>query len=531
MEYSLQMTKRLLYALSSVLLLCIPWWGGPSLTLLVAFVPLLMLQRELAGQVGPRGRQRRLWPYLVLTFSLWWLVTTFWVGYAAVIGIVAATLIGTLLNTTAFLIYHAVWRRAPRPLAYTLFVTAWIAYEYLYLCGEISFPWLVLGNGFGGSVALVQWYEYTGALGGSLWVLVANLLIFESLKQWKSWRRWIAPALWVLLPAALSLAIYANYQAPQRRVTATVIQPNLEPYHTKFEMDHGQVRALLLDLVAQAPDSGSFIAAPETCLPEAPQEGNLEMSPSILAIQDFVRTQKPAQTVVCGAMTYFYYPPGKESVTARQSPQGGYYDYFNSALGIDSSGKVHIHHKSKLVAGAEKIPYYSLLKNLDFLVLDLGGISGQLGVDSVRKVFTSPDGVRYAAGVCYESIYGDYFAEFVQGGAELLFIITNDGWWRDTPGYRQHFSFARLRAIETRRSIVRSANTGISGFIDPRGDVSGRLGWDVRGTASESVGLNDRITFFVRYGDLTGRVGSFVFGLCLLYFMAYRVRRKMHVEP
>ena len=202
------MTKRILYALSSAVLLALPWMGAPAITLLVAFVPLLMLQQQLADEAAARsavpvkragkqskahkdspsqadgaskqtqkrglalkadshkniakdadsaaGKKRsaktgtkgqstkttnkrrlrspRLWPYLVLTFALWWLLTTWWVANAAVVGVVAATVVGTLLNVVAFMIYHAVWRRAPRALAYTLFVAAWIAYEYLYIC-------------------------------------------------------------------------------------------------------------------------------------------------------------------------------------------------------------------------------------------------------------------------------------------------------------------------------------------------------------------------------------------------------------
>lgn len=108
-------------------------------------------------------------------------------------------------------------------------------------------------------------------------------------------------------------------------------------------------------------------------------------------------------------------------------------------------------------------------------------------------------------------------------------IISNDGWWRDTPGYRYLFAYSRLRAVETRRSIARSANTGISGFIDQRGDVSGKLGWDVRDTSTRSLATNDRMTFYTRYGDLIGRIGCYVFILSMLYFMAYRIKRRSHI--
>ena len=130
--------------------------------------------------------------------------------------------------------------------------------------------------------------------------------------------------------------------------------------------------------------------------------------------------------------------------------------------------------------------------------------------------------------ICYESIYGAYVSQYVRNGAQFLCVITNDGWWGDTPGYRQHFSYARLRAVENRRSIARSANTGISGFIDPRGDVMQSLGWDKRGALHADIPLNDRTTFYTRHGDYICSLAIYTLGLCLLYFMAYRIRRRTH---
>ena len=118
--------------------------------------------------------------------------------------------------------------------------------------------------------------------------------------------------------------------------------------------------------------------------------------------------------------------------------------------------------------------------------------------------------------ICYESIFGEYVTGYVQKGAELIFIITNDGWWKNTPGYKQHMSFARLRAIETRRSIARSANTGISCFINQRGDVSQPTGWWVDAAIKGTINANDEITFYVKYGDYIARISLFVSALLLL---------------
>ena len=108
-------------------------------------------------------------------------------------------------------------------------------------------------------------------------------------------------------------------------------------------------------------------------------------------------------------------------------------------------------------------------------------------------------------------------------------IISNDGWWGDTPGYKHLFSISRLRAVEHRRAIARSANTGRSGFISARGDVGETLGWEERGVISARVPLNSELTFYTRYGDYPARIAEYVLLLCLLYYVAYRVKRKNHL--
>ena len=524
------MGKRILCVLASVLLFSLPWLGGSALTLFVAFVPLLWIENDLAGKAGNGGRFRRFWPYPVLVFTLWWLATVWWVGFAAVIGVVAATVVGSVLMTTVFLIYHAVARRAPRPLAYTVLAAGWIAYEWLYLHGEISFPWLVLGNGFARNIRLVQWYEYTGVLGGSLWVLLVNLLVFEAWKRRRDAKAWIAPILAFVLPAAWSFGIYHTYEeSSDRHATITIVQPNVDPYKEKFKLSSEQRSEMLVELMEQAPDSVDFIVAPETAIDERFMEKHLTDAPSVCRIREFIRERRPGATVVVGSLTYRPYESELTASPTARNSGSLWYDVYNSALSLDTTDRIGIHRKAKLVIGVEMIPYYPLVKKLKFLVTDLGGISGQLGYGDVRKVFVSPGGINAGPAICYEAVYGEYFTEFARNGAQVMFVISNDGWWNDTPGHRYLFAYSRLRAIETRRSIARSANTGQSGFIDQRGDVGETMFWAERGIRTATLNLNDRQTFYTRYGDAIGRIAGYVFVLSLLYFTAYRFRKKSHL--
>ena len=178
----------------------------------------------------------------------------------------------------------------------------------------------------------------------------------------------------------------------------------------------------------------------------------------------------------------------------------------------------------RLVIGVEAMPFTKFLNNF----VDLGGITGQLGRNSQATVFER-DGVKIGPAICYEGIYGDCFARFAREGAQVMAVMSNDGWWGNTPGHRHLFDYCRLRAIETRRAIARSANTGVSGFISSRGDVEQRLDWEQRGVLVADVEVRGDETIYVRYGDWIGRLSWLLTLLCVLYYSAYRTRRKNHL--
>lgn len=207
------MLRKFAAAILSALLLSTGWLGMTGLTLLVAFVPLLWLSAE-------RDGSRRAWwgmfGWALLTFVLWNAMTVWWIWNATPVGPIAATLASTSLNMLAFMAFHTVSKRAPKALAYTLLVAGWLTTEYWYTTGEFSWPWLILGNGFSHDIRLVQWYEYTGVFGGSLWVLLVNILLFETLRS-PSRRRALTTAAAVLLPMLLSLGLYAGYEEPEAR--------------------------------------------------------------------------------------------------------------------------------------------------------------------------------------------------------------------------------------------------------------------------------------------------------------------------
>ena len=527
--------RRFAAVLLSVLLLSPGWLSLSGWSLFVAFVPLLWVSASYDGS-------RRAWwgmcGWAALAFAGWNAATVWWIGYATPVGPVAATLASTFLNLVAFLSFHTLSKAVNRTVGYAMLVSAWIATEYAYTVSDFSWPWLLLGNGFSHDVWAVQWYEATGIFGGSLWVLTVNILLFEAWQARRSRRRWTAAAAVLVLPLLVSLLIGRREarRTPDGYVRVSIIQPNVDCYE-KFSGDDAWQEENIHRLLAAVPADADFILLPETAVPGYYREPELAdypfsrsgaLSETWVRIADSLRAAHPRALLVTGANTMRFYGPYKMTETARSS-YGSYYDYFNSAVGIDSAGRTQLHHKGRLVIGVENTPTW-VFDVLRFLVIDLGGTLGQIGKGTQGTAFEH-NGVRMGPAICYEGLYGDFYGDFVRRGAQFMAIVSNDGWWGDTPGYKHLFTISRLRAIEHRRAVARAANTGRSGFIAPDGSVGETLGWEERGVLTADVPLENRITLYTRYGDYIARIALFLAALCLLYAVAYRIRRKNHLVP
>lgn len=491
----------------------------------------------------------------VLAFSyigmfIWNLLTTWWVQGASLGGAVMAIVANSFLMAMVFMLYSVTRKRLGEKFAPFIFIFYWTGFEFFHLDWDLSWPWLTLGNAFANDHKWIQWYEYTGVFGGTLWILIVNFILLKLVKNWIATRSLKAQAglagaavLIISVPIIISLLIYSNYEISKGpKVDVVVVQPNIDPYNAKFTTDEAyQAEQMILTASPMLDEKVDYLVLPETALSDdhPVQVGNyvynlsgiyeneLDRSHTIALMRTLLNAN-PGLRIVTGASTNRrYLEAGERSKTARQlGEEDFWYDAYNTALQIDSTKSIQIYHKSKLVPGVEKMPFPALFKPLESFAIDLGGTVGSLGIQETRAVFFTPGKeVGIAPVICYESIYGEYVAEYIKNGARLIFIITNDGWWGDTPGYKQHLVYGRLRAIETRTSIARSANTGISCFIDERGEISEQLGWWQQGAIRKQLPLNSKITFYVRYGDYIARIASFAAVLLLLYSISLRFVR------
>lgn len=530
------------------LLFWLAWEPMPFTPLVfIAFVPFFYLAEW--GRSTSKGKN---FGVLFLALILWNISTTWWVWFASDVGAIAMLILNSLLMYLPFglsrwlqrkkwFIWDAKW----------LFIALWLLYEYGHHRWDLSWPWLTLGNAFSGMPWYVQWYEITGTLGGTALILSVNVLVYQALinVQSKDKRSWIMRfrlplgivsvfgILSVLLGQLASDFVYQKKSKLKQPYRVVAIQPNYDPYDEKFVLDPMQ---MVRDM-AKTSDS----AGPADCIlwPETSLVGNIDVGspaqdmqvsylmhhwlkngPADNAARDsslnHSRAAGPPSMLIGSNMIHWYswMGKGKPDVAARQSSNLEFwYTLHNSALWIQpelsihpigsdpfkherlrgsmATGDIQFYHKSKLVPGTEQLPFVTVLPFLERLAisLDENSASGTLGKNATAKALGVSNS-KVAPIICYESIYGDYVSEYVKDGASWLAVITNDAWWNNTPGHKQHFSYAKLRAIEQRKWVVRSANTGISGFIDPLGNTTMRSGWyQGRDERSAEVALNKHL--------------------------------------
>ena len=486
-----------------------PTWGIASLAF-VGFVPLLMLEGRIA-----QGERGRLFWLSFLAFFIWNTATTWWVWNATPAAILAWVL-NALFMAIVFIVFHLTKKKVcNNPWGNFFLIPYWMAFEMLTYLWAIKWPWLNLGNVFSTRIEWIQWYEYTGVAGGTLWILAVNILITNIILFFKSKE---AKRLFInlgielvvmLLPILGSNWRYNHYEEQGTDTEVIVVQQNCDPWNEQFDSQfYDQViqNNINLSLPLVTPKT-RFVISSESAIQEGIWLHEIDNVKALHTLHDYVK-RFPQMAFVIGGTTYEFVPRGMESdFPARDIGDGRHFYYcHNSALLIDTIN-MQYRNKSQLTPGVEAIPeWMGFLKNYS---ITMGIARGTLKTDPESKIMTF-DGHKVAVPICYESAFGEYVSTFCKKGADLVFVITNDGWWGHTPGYRQHFEFSKLRAIENRRCIARSANTGRSGFINQRGDVLQQTHYWVPDAIRETLKANTKVTFYAKHGDYLSRIAVYL---------------------
>lgn len=492
---------------------------------MVAAVPLLVLAYSPDFDNRNSKPAKRFMPRVYLALLLWNILTTWWIWNSTIGGSIAAFTINALLQLLPWWAFRFTQRKTNHLQSLSIWTLGQVVWEYAHMHWDLSWSWLNLGNSLAFMPALAQWYTFIGTLGGSLWLwgiqaALAYLAISILTNEESEKPNFRFITYWTTIPIVISLFMYFTYSENSTgTVNVLALQPNVDPYTEKYAGGTAGAEQQVMQMIAQTdaalkPET-QLILWPETAIPHPIMidESQTESHPVVQKLKSWLASQhgKKNLTLLAGINTYKFIEGRKPDAKGNIEP-----DVFNSAIYVNANDSTLLYHKSKLVPGVEQLPYPAVFSFLSSLAIDLGGPVGSLVKQDYRTVFGGyePGDYRVAPIICYESIYGNFCAGFSRNSANVLGIITNDAWWGETNGHRQHWAYARLRAIENRRWVVRSANTGISGIINSRGDILQQTSYNTEAAVTATVPLIEETSWYAGIGD---NIGWF----CLILFFRF----------
>ena len=568
--------SKISLALLSGLLIAASWpTSGFTPLIFIAFVPLIFLE-DYKTTSQQDNKRDGIFGLSFLTFLVWNSLTTWWVWNSTPAGSIAMILLNSTFMATTFWLYHITRKKIfHNKGGFFLLILFFLAFENLHLTWQLNWPWLNIGNVFSHNHSWVQWYEFTGTAGGTIWVLLANIFAYKCLRSTvnsqqilttepvegknqelgtstssvtesnphtlnSSVPQFLKPSnpqflsssipqillflAVVLFPIIVSKIMYHSYEEKGEAVEVVVAQPNIDPWKEEFRLRASEI--LNRNFSVAEPlitENTRFVVSPESTIHESIWLEKIKFYRSINESKLFSRNNNVTYIVGASTLGMAY---DKDDFAARKFHDADEYYYsYNTALSINDTADIQIHQKSRLTPGVEMMPSWWFLRPIKNLAIDLGGTVGTLKSENTVTVFDYGK-YKVAPMICYESVFGAYVADFVRNGANMIFVITNDGWWGDTPGHRQHFEMSKLRAIENRRSVARSANTGISGFINQRGDVVECSNYWEPTALRNTINVNDEMTFYSRHGDYIYRAASFIAILVLCFTFVISIKKK-----
>ncbi len=439
--------------------------------------------------------------------ELHWMVVALWhftplsaLAYAATVTILA------VYTATLFALTGWVKRVAGIPIL-LVFPVLWTTVRWFVgHQGDISFPWLGLGTSLTGYPTVIQIADIIGARGITFLLVLANVALALA---WRDWQKSRGRAIRLVAGVVAGLLLASGYGIFRQRTIKlrsvgkiAVVQPNVGFDEKEDRSGHNAIVRDLLEMSAAVADSTGpgLVVWPEAAIPDY-FDRHPEWENSISAL-----VRRNGVPVVTGGV----------DVEWRSRTD---YDYFNAAFVFDSFGGRNAHpvyHKVFLVPMVERVPFVNpRWLNLRWF--------GGFGIGDSRPVYHKSVG-RFGVVICYESAFEALSRSYRMSGADFLINITNDAWFGKTVAPYQHKSHLVMRAIENRVGIVRSANSGISEFVDPFGREYGRTGLGVRAVAADTLLTSDVITVYSRLGDWVGQLCAFLTVAILMYAWWYRKR-------
>jgi apolipoprotein N-acyltransferase len=473
----------------------------------------------------------QLFRYTYATFFLWNLAGSYWLPLAAVrapalddtLILLAAGILSLLVNPALMSVPGQVYARTRHVLhpvvAAGSFIVFWLAFEYLQFNWELSWSWLTLGHALVETPAWIQYAEFTGVLGISLHILLANLLLYQLYRYFHHHRKFNlfrAPmaGIWIALPLLLNVFLLDDSRdvfRTEQSIAVRLVQPNLDPHEdilTAEQKMDVMVRLMLSDSVGDT----ELMVLPEKAIPRPlnrNRAGRDRLLDALWAVVDSEQVD-----VLSGLESMAVYPtrdsapvgatPGFEMI--KNERKAVWLATWNSAILLRPDRVTAIYDKGRLAPLVERIPYLEWFGIINQIFPAWWSPMGNYARQDSLVLPVTSGGVPLSVLLSYESAFGDYARRQVQAGGRAMIILTSNRWWSGSADNGQHAWLAILHAIENRRTVLRAGNLGGSLLVDARGNVTALLPAGEAGITDVRLELHSPLTFYASYGDLIGRI-------------------------
>lgn len=452
--------------------------------------------------------------YTYPSFVLWNLGTTYWLMMADISAGVAAIFANAALMLIPLWLIRKLMIRKLNPIGLSFLAgSVWVCYEFLHHNWDLAWPWLTLGNAWSNLTGLIQYISVTGIWGISFWVVFGSMLLYQFIVTNSRPVLYSGLIIIFAFPLFSILSFIAGVQNYEEPVDIVIVQPNSDSYQ-----EHGGLDSLddlvthLLELSAQSVTSDTdLILWPENAIDSSLRPESYHIS----RIRDSLSVWNSELITGLGYLRIYDEENAPDLFRGRSGGQPA--NVFNAAFHIKPEYETTIYKKGRLVPIVERFPYVEFFNRADYFNwVDWASLM-QYGLGTSPTVFEIGEhSGRTPALICYDSVFPGWVNQFVNSGAHFISIITNDGWWGDSGGHIQHFAYARLRAIEHRMWVARSANNGISGVISPDGKVQTKTEYWTETSFPFTIYRSQNSTFYSRYGDWLAYLSVFFTGLSIV---------------
>ncbi|NMW22748.1 MAG: apolipoprotein N-acyltransferase [Chlorobiaceae bacterium] len=495
--------------LSGVLLgLSFPSYPFIRLELLawVALVPLLI-------SLAPLERVGELFRRVYMAMLIYCVISLWWVSFATLPGGLLTIVAQAFFLTVPLFAFYAIKKMAGYRFALFSLPFLWIAWEWAYIQQDLSFGWLTFGNSQSNLNLMIQYADITGVWGVSFWLLWFNVLVVLALT---GSRKDAVRSVAFMVMMIVAPLFYASVVFHQEGLVAqenmllrvTLVQPNIDPHEKWLSNNSADIMERYYRMTNRAvrENRPDLVIWPETAIPFYILDSSYANDLQYLRL--LLRGWNTA--LLTGFSDIVYYPSGnqKDSEHPGNNNRGmnRFFETYNASMMLlPGNGTPQIYRKMRLVPFAERVPYVDYLPWLGHLTFSLAGINGWgKGRDTtIMKLHSSRNvQVKIANIICYESIFPGLVTEFVRKGAQVLTLVTNDGWYATSYGPYQHLAIGRIRCIENRRAMARCANTGLTVVIDKYGRIIAEIPWWQEQTLTTEVPLENSLTFYTTNPDL-----------------------------